>query len=271
MALGAACSRTLETGVLQPVVGRGPYRVIRHLGYLRRERRSSENRQWVTDVWRDMQSRPPTFGRATGDRGRAEVVMRPMSAEARSEARIAPPRPLAIVVVAALLVGACSSASSSPAAGGVAGASGGAASSAAAPSSASGGSLYGGASNAPASLAPAASAPELKSGTSASLGPYLTDGAGRTLYLYKPDQDGNPPTSNCSDSCASVWPPFSVASGAHVTAGPGVTGAITTFTRSDGSLQVAYKGIPLYYFVGDTAPGQTNGQNYGGIWFIVKP
>ena len=198
--------------------------------------------------------------------------MRPMPAEARHETRIALPRPLAIVAVAALLVGACSSAaSSSPAAGGAAGASTGAASPAAAPSSASGGAPYGGASSAPAASGQAAGSPELKSGTSASLGSYLTDGAGRTLYLYKPDQDGNPPTSNCSGGCASVWPPFTVAAGAHVTAGPGVSGAITTFTRSDGSLQVAYKGIPLYYYIGDTAPGQTNGQNYGGIWFVVKP
>ncbi len=182
-------------------------------------------------------------------------------------------RSFALVAAAALLVGACSaSAYGSPAPGGAA------TSAAAAASSASGGygSVYGGTSSAPASAAPVApasagAAPELRTATSASLGTYLTDGAGWTLYLYKPDHVGNPPISNCTGSCAALWPPYTVAPGTHVAAGPGVGGTITTFARADGSTQVAYKGIPLYHYAGDTAPGQTNGQGVGGIWFVVKP
>ena len=40
---------------------------------------------------------------------------------------------------------------------------------------------------------------------------------------------------------------------------------------TDGSTQVAYNGTPLYYFSGDIAPGQINGQGAGGVWWIVPP
>ena len=40
-------------------------------------------------------------------------------------------------------------------------------------------------------------------------------------------------------------------------------------TRDDGSLQVTYKGLPLYFFHSDSKPGDTNG-NYTG-WSLVKP
>ena len=42
--------------------------------------------------------------------------------------------------------------------------------------------------------------------------------------------------------------------------------------RSDGTKQVTYDGHPLYYFVGDSAAGQTNGQasdNFGAKWWLV--
>ena len=36
-------------------------------------------------------------------------------------------------------------------------------------------------------------------------------------------------------------------------------------------MQVTYNGHPLYYFSGDQAPGDTNGQGIGDIWFVVSP
>jgi predicted lipoprotein with Yx(FWY)xxD motif len=48
-----------------------------------------------------------------------------------------------------------------------------------------------------------------------------------------------------------------------------VTGQLATITRSDGSLQVTYKGLPLYFFHSDSNPGDTKG-NYTG-WSLVKP
>ncbi len=50
-----------------------------------------------------------------------------------------------------------------------------------------------------------------------------------------------------------------------------MTGTLTTFARADGSQQVAYNGEPLYYFTGDTAPGDANGEGVGGVWFIATP
>ena len=52
----------------------------------------------------------------------------------------------------------------------------------------------------------------------------------------------------------------------------GVTGTFGTITRSDGSVQATFDGHPLYTFVGDTAPGQANGNGLnaaGGLWHEV--
>ena len=42
-------------------------------------------------------------------------------------------------------------------------------------------------------------------------------------------------------------------------------------TRDDGDDQVTVDGWPLYFFSGDAAPGDTNGQGVGGIWYVVGP
>jgi predicted lipoprotein with Yx(FWY)xxD motif len=55
---------------------------------------------------------------------------------------------------------------------------------------------------------------------------------------------------------------------------PGVTGKLGVATRSDGGRQLSVAGHPVYTFVGDSAPGQTNGQGValnGGLWTVVSP
>ena len=42
-----------------------------------------------------------------------------------------------------------------------------------------------------------------------------------------------------------------------------------TFARDDGTMQVSVNGLPLYTFGGDTAPGDTNGQGVGDVWYVV--
>jgi predicted lipoprotein with Yx(FWY)xxD motif len=48
-----------------------------------------------------------------------------------------------------------------------------------------------------------------------------------------------------------------------------VTGALATISRDDGSLQVTYKGLPLYFFHKDSKPGDTNGHYTN--WELVTP
>lgn len=124
-----------------------------------------------------------------------------------------------------------------------------------------------------------ASAPAPKGGGSSavavdektgSLGTYLSDSAGRTLYLFAADTG---PASTCDGACAAQWPPLTVKNAPA--AGTGINSSdLTTLTRPDGSRQVAYHGHPLYYFKGDSAAGQTNGQGingFGANWYVVSP
>jgi predicted lipoprotein with Yx(FWY)xxD motif len=93
----------------------------------------------------------------------------------------------------------------------------------------------------------------------------LTDAGGFTLYWFAPD---TATTSNCNGSCAAYWPPLT----GLPAAGPGVPGRLGTITRSDGATQATYNGHPLYTYVGDTRPGQANGNNLtlnGGLWHEV--
>lgn len=98
------------------------------------------------------------------------------------------------------------------------------------------------------------------------LGTVLTDSSGRTLYRYTRDTAN---TSNCSGGCAATWPPLTVA-GAPMLAG-GVPGVLSILTRDDGTEQVAYNGMPLYYYARDSGPQDTTGQGVGNVWYIVNP
>jgi predicted lipoprotein with Yx(FWY)xxD motif len=93
----------------------------------------------------------------------------------------------------------------------------------------------------------------------------LTNAQGLTLYWFAPDTATK---SACYGTCAAYWPPVT----GPATAGPGVTGALYTITRSDGSVQAAYDGHPLYAYIGDSAPGQASGNGInlnGGLWHEV--
>jgi len=104
------------------------------------------------------------------------------------------------------------------------------------------------------------------SANDASLGSYLTGPSGMTLYLFKTDTAD---TSSCAGTCATNWPPLTAAAGATITQPAGATGTFATITRADGTVQVTYNHLPLYYYAGDSSAGQTNGQGKGGVWFVA--
>ena len=101
-------------------------------------------------------------------------------------------------------------------------------------------------------------------------GSFLAGEDGKTLYTFKPDEAAAG-KSTCNGDCATNWPPFTLDAGETAVAGSGVAGAIATIARDDGSMQVTYNGKPLYYFKGDSAAGDTNGQGLAGNWFVAAP
>ncbi|MCL6096729.1 MAG: hypothetical protein M1444_03590 [Patescibacteria group bacterium] len=100
--------------------------------------------------------------------------------------------------------------------------------------------------------------------TNASKGDYLTDLKGITLYIFDKDKPG---VSNCYNSCAAAWPPYT--SGA--TAQSNLPANISVVKRTDGTNQFAYKSSPLYYYATDAKAGDITGDGVGGVWHIVKP
>jgi len=83
-----------------------------------------------------------------------------------------------------------------------------------------------------------------------------------TLYVFDADKDGK---SICNDACAKRWPP------AIAPADAKPAGAYTIVKRDDGTLQWAYKGKPLYYFIGDKESMDMKGDGIGGKWHVAKP
>jgi predicted lipoprotein with Yx(FWY)xxD motif len=99
------------------------------------------------------------------------------------------------------------------------------------------------------------------------LGKILVDGDGRTLYMFTKDSKD---TTVCYDKCEVAWPPLLQTD--KPTVGEGVDASMLgTTTRKDGTIQVTYNGLPLYYYFKDQAPGDTTGQGVGSVWYVVAP
>jgi predicted lipoprotein with Yx(FWY)xxD motif len=166
-------------------------------------------------------------------------------------ARVPVPVRLGVPLAAALLAGACSSGTSSTAG----------TKAAVGPASTASGSAASGS---------AASTATVIATASASGNKFLVSGTGHAIYLWAKDGKNS---SACTGACASAWPPVP-ATGKVTAAGGAVSKDLGTITRSDGTKQVTYDGHPLYYFAGDSGPGQANGQgsdNFGAKWWLVAP
>jgi len=111
---------------------------------------------------------------------------------------------------------------------------------------------------------------ELDATENPKIGTYLTDGAGRTLYVFDNDSS-RPPKSNCNGDCAKAWPPLLIKSPGKIFP-TGVDPRIVGYVeRADGHCQVTVNGHPVYFFIADAKPGDINGQGVNGKWFAVTP
>ena len=120
---------------------------------------------------------------------------------------------------------------------------------------------------APSGTGASATSLRIASTTLPKVGSVLTGPNGRTLYYFTTDPSGS---TSCTGQCAVVWPPLVVPSGSTPALASGTSGTLATIMRPDGTTQVTYKGHPLYYYQGDTAPGQDAGQGVDGTWFVLS-
>jgi predicted lipoprotein with Yx(FWY)xxD motif len=97
--------------------------------------------------------------------------------------------------------------------------------------------------------------------TQASSNFLMTDSAGMTVYTFDKDSAGQ---SNCYGPCASYWPPVAASRGQRA------SGDMTIIRRTDGTMQWAKQGQPLYTFTEDTRPGDMKGDNYNQNWHVVR-
>ena len=98
------------------------------------------------------------------------------------------------------------------------------------------------------------------------IGKYLTDTEGNALYAFKKDSPGK---SACAGPCLEKWPIYYRET---VAAPKGIEPAdFGTIIRDDGKKQTTFRGYPLYYWMNDKNPGETNGQGVNAVWFVINP
>jgi len=123
-------------------------------------------------------------------------------------------------------------------------------------------------SSAPATTAAASTEATVKTASNAAVGgTVLVNSKGLTLYSLSGESKAN--FLCTSAECVAIWHPLTVASAATPS---GAVGSLEAVKRPDGTEQLAYKGMPLYTFAEDSAPGQAKGQGIksdGGTWTAV--
>jgi predicted lipoprotein with Yx(FWY)xxD motif/plastocyanin len=111
------------------------------------------------------------------------------------------------------------------------------------------------------------SGPHVRLAEDPELGTILTDAEGYTLYYFT--KDALPETSLCTGGCVTNWPLFYAA---DLEVGEGLDSAdFSSIEHPEGGMQTTYKGWPLYYYINDLNPGETNGEVVGNVWFVAKP
>jgi predicted lipoprotein with Yx(FWY)xxD motif len=98
------------------------------------------------------------------------------------------------------------------------------------------------------------------SSTSMHQGPRMMTADGMSLYVFDKDSAG---MSNCYGKCAVEWPPMKASSKAVPSTD------FSVIRRTDGTMQWAWKGQPLYLFDEDKVAGDINGDGYSPDWHIA--
>ena len=116
--------------------------------------------------------------------------------------------------------------------------------------------------------APATAAPTLAFTVSLAPAGFFVGSTAMTLYTFDKDTAN---TSNCQTApCVTNWPALVLQGGVQLAIGAGLPAAeFTTIARQDGTMQVTFNEVPLYYFAGDTKVGDKNGDGVGGIWHLA--
>ncbi len=115
------------------------------------------------------------------------------------------------------------------------------------------------------STPPATSGQTVQTESISGVGTVLANSAGFTLYINTEEKNG---VIACTGACTSIWPPVAATSTLPKAMGM-MADTFGTITRSDGTKQLTYGGMPLYTYSGDSASGQANGQGIQGIWFAA--
>lgn len=94
---------------------------------------------------------------------------------------------------------------------------------------------------------------------------YRVDKEGFSLYIFDVDPVGEAACYGLNgDGCITAWPPLLADNAAKASA------PLSILELANGQNQWAYKGKALYFFVGDTEAGQTNGDGVGDVWHIAS-
>ena len=112
--------------------------------------------------------------------------------------------------------------------------------------------------------------PTISLRTDATLGSFLVDQDGRTLYVFSADANGS---SGCAGGCLDRWPVFNTD---EMILGAGLDAANFGTVQGNDGPQITFNGWPLYYYSPDgdgeiEASGETSGEGVGNVWYVAKP
>jgi predicted lipoprotein with Yx(FWY)xxD motif len=111
-------------------------------------------------------------------------------------------------------------------------------------------------------------APTLTLQEDAEFGKIFTDSNGNVLYFFATDVNGN---NNCTGGYANNWPIFFAERESISIDDPDFDAELLGEIQTPNGMQTTYNGWPLYYFVNDNAPGDTNGDGVANVWYVAKP